>query len=89
MSNTNRSNKPSLKKVNSRISGILRRLVGDSIEKKERQTYYSTYFIEDPRKPHEILKDELSRPIVLYSKELKRFEPFHRRNINVSSLPLT
>ena len=88
MSNNTHPIKPP-KKVSSKISGILRRLVGDSIEKKERQAYYSTYFIDDPLKPHEILKDELSKPIILYSKELKRFDPINRRNINVSSLPFT
>lgn len=69
--------------VNKKISEILVNLVNESLRKKERQLYYSKLYYDDPRKPHEILKEELSKPIVISRKELMHFPEESRRDIQV------
>lgn len=71
--------------VNKKISEILVNLVNESLRKKERQLYYSKFYYDDPRKPHEILKEELSKPIVVSRKELMHFPEESRRDIQVSN----
>lgn len=72
--------KPVIKK---NIAEILLNLVNQSIQKKERQIFYAQNFYEDDRKPNEILKEELSKPIVMNEKELVHFPLKSRRDLQV------
>ena len=72
--------KPVIKK---NIAKILLNLVNQSLQKKERQIFYLQHFYEHDRKPNEILKEELSKPIVMNEKERIHFPLKTRRDLQV------
>ena len=74
--------KPVIKK---NIAEILLNLVNQSLQKKERQIFYFQNYYEDDRKHNEILKEELSKPIVMNEKELIHFPLKKRRDLQVLS----